>query len=184
MISKMSQLFYRDSVAAGGLAIPTETIGIINGVTGVGGIILGGMAGAWFISRRGLRRTFLLLVLSMAMPNLLYVWAALVHPPAWSIFVLAFIDQFGYGFGFAGYIIYLIDVAQRNNRPTSHAAIGSGLGALTAVLAGITAGILQQSFGYVGLFVAATVAAVPGLLTLWFIPMDNEQTRHIRPVTD
>ncbi len=184
MISKMSPLFYRDPVEKGGLGINTETIGLINGVAGVGGIILGGLAGAWFISRLGLRKSFVPLVLSMAVPNLLYVWASIQHPPTWTMFGVAFVDQFGYGFGFAGYIVYLMYVAQRGAFRTTHYAIGTGFGMLTIILAGITSGIIQQSFGYTGMFVVACVAAVPGMLILLVIPMDNEETRKIAPAVE
>jgi hypothetical protein len=184
MISKMSPLFYRDPVEKGGLGISTETIGLINGVAGVGGIILGGIAGAWFISRLGLRKSFIPLVLSMAVPNLLYVWASISHPPTWTMFGVAFVDQFGYGFGFAGYIVYLMYVAQRGAFRTTHFAIGTGLGMLTLILAGISSGVIQQSFGYTGMFVAACVAAIPGMLILLVIPMDNDQTRKIAPVIE
>lgn len=182
MISKMSPLFYRDSIEKGGLGISTEMIGLINGVAGVGGIILGGMAGAWFISRRGLQKSFIPLILSMAVPNLLYVWASVSHPPVWMIFGVAFVDQFGYGFGFAGYIVYLMYVAQRGDFRTTHYAIGTGLGMLTIILAGIASGIVQQVFGYTGMFIAACLAAIPGMLILWAIPMENDQTRSIKPM--
>lgn len=184
MISKMSPLFYRDSTEKGGLGISTEVIGLINGVAGVGGIILGGIAGAWFISRRGLRKSFVPLILSMSVPNLLYVWASVSHPPVWMIFGVAFVDQFGYGFGFAGYIIYLMYVAQRGNFQTTHYAIGTGLGMLTIILAGIVSGIVQQVFGYTGMFIVACLAAIPGMLILWVIPMDNEQTRTLKPMVE
>jgi PAT family beta-lactamase induction signal transducer AmpG len=120
----------------------------------------------------------------MAVPNLLYVWASIQHPPIWTMFGVAFVDQFGYGFGFAGYIVYLMYVAQRGEFRTTHYAIGTGLGMLTIILAGITSGIIQQSFGYTGMFVTACVAAVPGMLILLVIPMDNEETRKISPVAE
>ncbi|GIW75684.1 MAG: hypothetical protein KatS3mg104_0747 [Phycisphaerae bacterium] len=184
MISKMSPLFYRDSIEKGGLGISTEVIGLINGVAGVGGILLGGIVGAWFISRRGLRKSLVPLILSMSVPNLLYVWASVSHPPVWMIFGVAFVDQFGYGFGFAGYIIYLMYVAQRGNFQTTHYAIGTGLGMLTIILAGIVSGIVQQVFGYTGMFIVACLAAIPGMLILWVIPMDNEQTRTLKPIVE
>ncbi len=181
MVSKMSPLFYRDAPTAGGLGLDTESVGQIVGFVGVPGILLGGLAGGWYIGKRGLRGAFLPLLLSMALPNLLYVWTAATHPPKLAVAAVAFVDQFGFGFGFAGYIVYLMYVAQRDRYPTTHYAILTGLGALGTVLAGIASAIIQNTLSYVGLFIISTLAVVPAGLVLLYIPMDNNATRTIRP---
>ena len=84
-----------------------------------------------------------------------------------------FVEQFGYGFGFAGYIIFLQRVAQRGSYKTAHYALGVGIGALFIQVAGIVSGIVQSNFGYVPFFVAALLFGIPGLLTLLFIPLGD-----------
>ena len=86
---------------------------------------------------------------------------------------VAFFDQAGYGFGFAGYQIYLMTVAQRGQFRTAHYAIASGLGALCIMIAGITSGIVQANFGYQNFFLFVILATIPGMLTLLFIPLDE-----------
>jgi PAT family beta-lactamase induction signal transducer AmpG len=116
----------------------------------------------------------------MHLPNILYIWAAYVRPDAAWLYPVVFAEAMGYGFGFAGYFVYLMHVAQRNRFVTSHYAIGTGLGALFITFAFITAGIVQSVFGYKGVFIAACLFTIPGTLTLLFIPMDEEQTKRVK----
>jgi PAT family beta-lactamase induction signal transducer AmpG len=175
MVTMIAPLFMRDATAAGGMGLTVSEVGVINGVAGIVGIILGGIAGGAVIGRYGLRRSFWPLVICMHAPNLLYVWAAAIHPPSWCMYGVAFVDQFGYGFGFAGYSVYLMYVAQRGHFRTSHFAIATGLGSLTIVVAGILAGILQSTVGYVWFFVGVCLCTIPGMLTLLFIPLDQAE---------
>jgi PAT family beta-lactamase induction signal transducer AmpG len=182
MILKIVPLFFLDKREFGGMGISVGEVGKIYGFGLPLGLIFGGLAGGAMIARVGLRKAFWPLVICMHVPNLLYVLVAWNRPEnhVW-LYPVAFIEAFGYGFGFAGYFVYLMYVAQR--RPefrTSHYAIGTGLGALFITFAGILSGILQQTFGYVGFFIAACLFTVPGTLTLLFIPMDEEETKSVR----
>ena len=91
-----------------------------------------------------------------------------------AIGTVEFVDQFGYGLGYAGYAVYLMRVAQRGNHRTAHYAIGTGLGATFIALSGIIGGVIQASSSYKVTFFAALLFAIPGLLTLAFIPHDEE----------
>ena len=173
MVVKMAPLFMKDSPLKGGLGIGDTLLGQINGLAGVLGIIVGGILGGLIVSRYGLRRSFWPIVICMHLPNLLYVWASRVHPELAAIYGVVFVDQFGYGFGFAGYLVYLMQVAQRGEFRTSHYAICTGLGAMFIALAGITSGIVQANFGYQNFFLFVILATIPGMLTLLFIPLDE-----------
>ncbi len=173
MVALVAPLFLRDGREAGGMGLSVAEVGVINGVAGVLGIILGGIAGGLIISRYGLRRSFWPLVACMHAPNLLYVWAAYAQPPMWTMYGVAFVDQFGYGFGFAGYSVYLMYIAQHGHYRTSHYAIATGLGSLCIALAGIVSSILQTVVGYVGFFVAVCICTIPGMLTLLIIPLEE-----------
>lgn len=186
MVSKMSPLFLKDTIAAGGLAIPNDQLGVIKGYFGVAGIVAGGLCGAWVVSRLGLRRAFFPLALAMHIPNLLYLMLATVSVPLGYVFLgsyfgrvpltlvgIDFVDQFGYGFGFAAYMVYIMQVAQRGSYKTAHYAIGTGAGALCIAVAGIVSGIIQSNFGYPAFFVSVLVLSIPGLVTLLFIPLDE-----------
>ena len=185
MILKIVPLFFLGKVSEGGMALTVDQVGKVYGLSLPAGLILGGLAGGAMISRVGLRRAFWPLVVCMHTPNLLYVLVAWNRPEnhLW-LYPVAFLEAFGYGFGFAGYFVYLMYVAQRGNFTTSHYAIGTGLGALFITFAGILSGILQQAFGYLGFFIAACAFTLPGTLTLLIIPMDEEQTKTVKAAGD
>lgn len=173
MVAKISPLFLKDSVAAGGLGLSTAQVGTIKGVVGVFGIVSGGLIGGWIVSKFGLRKSIWPIGICMHLPTFLYLWAASTHPPVSALYGVDFCEQFGYGFGFAGYIIYQMRVAQMGNYKTAHYALGVGIGALFIQVAGILSGILQANLGYVGFFTAAIAFGIPGVLTLFFIPLDE-----------
>lgn len=190
MVAKMSPLFLKDAVVHGGMALSNEQLGAIKGVIGVFGIILGGLAGGWVVGKLGLRKAFWPIAILMHLPNLLYLFAAYqgVHLPlalvdlgplrglSLTLGGIDFVEQFGYGFGYAGYMVYQMQVAQRGSYRTTHYAMGVGIGALFIQVAGVLSGVLQANLGYVGFFAVAVVLAIPGLLTLRWIPLDGAST--------
>jgi PAT family beta-lactamase induction signal transducer AmpG len=189
MIFSMTKLFMLDPVDKGGLGVTVRDYSLINGFGQVGGLIVGGLLGGWFISRVGLRRAFWPLVFCMHTPNLLYVWLAYAQPAnQLLLYPVVFVEAAGYGFGFAGYFVYLMHIAQRDKGPespagkftTSHYAIGTGLGALFITFATISGGIIQSVFGYLGVFIGACIFTIPGTLILLVIPMDKSEGRGIK----
>lgn len=171
MVVKMAPLFMKDAVSAGGLGFNNEKLGLVSGTIGVVGIVFGGLVAGPIIARVGLRRAFLPLALAMHLPNFAYLALAYSqNTDSRVVGVVAFIEQFGYGIGYAAYSIYLQRIAQRGNYPTAHYAIGTAMGALCIMISGILSGIIQSSFGYPALFWAAIFAALPGLLAVLVTP--------------
>jgi len=192
MVGKMSPLFLKDSIASGGLAIPDAQLGIVKGYAGVVGIILGGILGGLLVGKAGLRKSILPLAICMHLPNLFYLMLATTKVPLgladlshygpvgayfgvvpFTLVGVDFVDQFGYGFGFAAYMVYIMYVAQRGHFQTAHMAIGTGAGALCIAVAGIVSGIIQSNFGYPIFFISVIFLSLPGLITLFFIPLDG-----------
>ncbi len=190
MVGKISALFLKDAVDKGGLALSNEQLGILSGLIGVVGIILGGIVGGLVVSKIGIRKAFVPLALAMHVPNILYLLVAYHKLPMveagglnWTIGSILFVDQFGYGFGFAGYMVYLMWVAQRGRFTTSHYAIGTGMGALCIAVAGVVSGVLQANYGYVGVFWAVMFASIPGLIAILIAPLDDSH-REIKVSVD
>ena len=146
-----------------------EVVGLIDGVFGVSGIIVGGIVGGILVSKLGIRRSIWPLMAIMHLPNLLYVFAAAARPPDAVVYGIPFVEQFGYGVGFAAYMVVLQRIAQRGRFPTAHFAIGTGLGGLIIGVAGIVSGILQANFGWTTLFTVAVLVAVPGVLSIFLV---------------
>ena len=191
MISKMSSPFLLDPATKGGLGVSTETVGYITGTVGVVALTVGGLLGGWLISKYGIKKCIWPMVLSLNVPNLFYVWAAFAKPGAGAVTGLIAVDQFGYGFGFAAYMVYLMFLAQGSKMQTSHYAISTGLMALGAQIAGIASGYLQMAFAgpatspspdaYAQFFIAVCVCTIPGMIMLFFIPMDKSDLK-VAPV--
>ena len=115
------------TIAKGGLGVPTDEIGLISGIVGVVSLTLGGILGGFVIAKYGIKRCLWPMVLSLNIPNLFYVWAAFTNPGVKAVTWLIAVDQFGYGFGFSAYMVYLMFVAQGSRFETSHYAIATGL---------------------------------------------------------
>jgi MFS transporter, PAT family, beta-lactamase induction signal transducer AmpG len=178
MVAKMSVLFLKADLDKGGLALDNTQIGLIKGAIGVAGIICGGIVGGLLVGKLGLKKGFWIIAALMHIPIVLYVYAAYARPSSMPVIgAIDFIDQFGYGLGYAGYTVYLMRIAQRGNHRTAHYAFGTGLGATFIALSGILGGVIQsagQENGYKYVFLAALLFSIPGLITLKFIPHDDE----------
>jgi PAT family beta-lactamase induction signal transducer AmpG len=185
MVTRVLPLFLKDPITVGGLGVSTRDVGGIVGLSGVLGIICGGIVGGILVARLGLRRSFWPLAIAMYAPNIFYLFIAISYrqfadPHAWPnalfhnwvLYLAAYIHEFGYGIGFATYSLFLMNIAQRGNFKTAHYAFGTGLGALCIVAAGIVSAILLTIVSYVWFFVAVCLLTVPGMLTLLIIPMD------------
>ncbi len=166
---KMAAPFLLDSREAGGLAYSTEAVGTIYGTIGVIMLSIGGILGGILISRDGLKKWMLPMILSLNVPNFFYALLALTHTKSLvAVTATVVLEQFGYGFGFAAFLIYLIYIAEGDSK-TSHYAIATGFMALGMMLPGMLSGFVQQWLGYGGFFVWVFIAALPSLLMLKFI---------------
>jgi MFS transporter, PAT family, beta-lactamase induction signal transducer AmpG len=163
--------FLLDPRAEGGLAFTTQDVGLAYGTVGVAALTLGGLLGGWAISRAGLGRLLPVLLLAMNLPNLLYVWLAWAQPEGFALVAAALaVEQFGYGFGFTAYMVFMLWVAGGPSdgagggslHKTAHYAICTGFMALGMMLPGMAAGWLQEQMGYTSFFIWCCVATLPG----------------------
>ncbi|MCR5570209.1 MAG: MFS transporter [Paludibacteraceae bacterium] len=172
-LAKMSYLFLNDSVANGGLGINTKDIGIIYGVFGVSALTVGGLLGGYLVSKDGMKRWFYPMVIGMNVPNLVYVLMAILQPSNY-IFItfLLCIEQFGYGFGFTAFTLYLIYFS-RGQYKTTFYAISTGFMALGMMLPGLVAGWIQEHIGYSNFFIWVCICTIPGFIIARFLPFDK-----------
>jgi MFS transporter, PAT family, beta-lactamase induction signal transducer AmpG len=171
---KLVAPFVLDKPEVGGLGLSTQDLGIAYGTVGVAALTVGGLLGGWVISRAGLKRMLWPLMLAMNLPNLLYVALAWVQPQSLVVVSTAIaIEQFGYGFGFTAYMVFMLMVAGGADgtaaHKTAHYAICTGFMALGMMLPGLGAGWLQERLGYTAFFVWCCVATIPGFVAAAFI---------------
>ncbi|MBO4800919.1 MAG: MFS transporter [Bacteroidaceae bacterium] len=149
---KIANPFLLDSAEAGGLALSTEAVGFVYGTIGIIGLTVGGLLGGWCVSRHGLKRWLWPMVLCISLPDLVYVYLASVGDTSFFVVNLCvFIEQFGYGFGFTAYMLFLVYFSQ-GERSTAVFSICTALQALGMMLPGMIAGWMADHLGYLNFF--------------------------------
>ena len=149
---KMCQPFLVAAVEKGGLGLPTDVVGIVYGTFGVIALLAGGIVGGLVASRLGLRQSLWWMAAGMTLPCLTFVYLATFLPQNVVIITIALaVEQFGYGFGFTAYMLYMMYFSEGEFK-TSHYAICTAFMALSMMLPGFVAGYIQEAIGYVNFF--------------------------------
>jgi PAT family beta-lactamase induction signal transducer AmpG len=171
---KLISPFMLDPTEKGGLALTTEQVGWAYGTVGIIGLTIGGILGGIAASRGGLKKWLWPMVCAITLPDLVYVYLSYVQPASLlAVNVCVFIEQFGYGFGFTAYMLYLIYFSEGEHK-TSHYAICTGFMALGMMLPGMAAGWLQEMLGYRHFFVWTIICCLATFLVCMFIKIDPE----------
>lgn len=161
---KMLTPFLVDKTDVGGMGLATEDVGIIYGTFGLIALTIGGILGGIAISKQGLGKWMLPMILTMHLPIIGFILLAHFHPASvYYIYIVVILEQFGYGFGFAAFMMYLIYVAEGESK-TSHYSIATGFMALGMMLPGMLSGYIQQYLGYGNFFIWVLLATIPGLV--------------------
>lgn len=169
-IQTIGPLFLRDPREAGGLGLSTDQVGIVYGTAGTVAFIAGSIIGGYFTAWIGLKRALPLLILGMNLPNLVFYYLSSAQPTDLTIIAAALAtEMFGYGYGFVGIILYIMQVVAKGKYTTAHYALGTGIMQLGFVLFKMVSGDIQTALGYKGFFVWALLAAIPVLVMSWFI---------------
>jgi len=169
---KLVTPFLLDGRAIGGLGLTTQQVGIVYGTVGVIALTLGGILGGLVISRYGLKRLLWPMITAMYLPNIIFVYLAVAQPTSLLVIGSALaVEQFGYGFGFTAYMIYMIMVAKGAHQ-TAHYAICTGFMALGMMVPGMAAGWIQDHLGYLNFFLWVLVVSVPSFLVTALLKID------------
>jgi len=170
---KMAPPFMLDSPQEGGLGLMTSEVGLIYGTIGILALTLGGIIGGVMASKYGLKFWILPMTLAINVPNLVYVYLSYTQPQSlWFISGLIALEQFGYGFGFTAFMLYLIYFSEGKHK-TAHFAFCTGFMALGMMLPGMVSGWIQEAIGYQSFFVWVMVCSIPGFLILRFLKIDK-----------
>lgn len=171
-LSKINPLFLVDPVDKGGLGLTTQQIGFANGTLGLIGLTLGGIIGGIITTRGGLKKWLWPMVWSISLPDLIYVYLSLVQPESlWIVSGCIFVEQFGYGFGFTAYMLYMLYFSQGKSE-TSHYAICTAFMAASMMIPGMFAGILQEAVGYPVFFIIACLCCFLTVFVARLIKVD------------
>ena len=177
----VAKLFLLDPREKGGVALSDDQFGWIYGHVGVGALLVGGLLGGFVVSRHGLKFWLWPMLLAIHLPDAVFVWLACTQPE--NIFAIGAgvaIEQFGYGFGFTAFMLYMIYIA-RGEHQTAHYAICTGFMALGMMLPGMWSGWLQQCLGYPRFFIWVILATIPSFLIVMRIPLDYDFGKRSAP---
>ncbi|TFW11595.1 MFS transporter [Massilia arenosa] len=171
---KLVAPFLLDPLSKGGLGLSTADVGLAYGTIGVSALVAGGLLGGLVISRVGLKRALWPMVFAMHLPDLIFVYLASAQPQNFGLVSACIaVEQFGYGFGFTSYMLYMMMVAQGEHK-TSHYAICTGFMALGMMLPGMASGYIQDHIGYQHFFIWVCVATIPAFIMAALVKIDPD----------
>ena len=174
LLAKVSALFLVDKMANGGLGLSDVEFGMVQGTVGVIGLTLGGILGGIAASKDGLKRWLWPMVMAITIPDLVYVYLSYALPSSLLIVnICIFLEQFGYGFGFSAYMLYLIYYSQGEHK-TAHYALCTAFMALSMMIPGLFAGALQEAVGYQGFFLIVVVCCAMTYIVSALLKIDPE----------
>lgn len=170
-VMKIVPLFLKAEKAVGGLGLSNQQIGIWYGTFGAAAFVLGSLLAGYYIAARGLKRTLFTLCCIFNIPFLVYALLAWFQPSSmWVIGGGIALEYFGYGFGFVGLTLFMMQQVAPGRHQTAHYAIASGIMNLSMMLTGAASGFLSDALGYKVFFIAVMVATIPAFIMTKLIP--------------
>ena len=174
---KVAPLFMKADETVGGLALSNEHFGLIYGTLGTAAFIVGSILSGMFIGKMGLRKVLLPLILIFNIPFVVFLLLAAFRPESllWIGLGITF-EQFGYGFGFVGLSLFMMQQVAKGPHQMAHYAIANSLMNLSFMLPGLISGTLSDALGYKTFFLIAVLMAIPGIICAIKVPFtyDNE----------
>jgi PAT family beta-lactamase induction signal transducer AmpG len=171
-VQSIGPLFLREARNLGGLGLSTAEVGAVYGTVGTVAFIVGSIAGGYFTSWLSLKRAILWLILAVNLPNLAFYLLSYFQPTDLSIIGAALsVEMFGYGFGFVGLILYMMQVVAPGKYQTAHYAFATGIMQLGFVLFKLFSGDIQIALGYQHFFIWVMLCAIPVAVLSQIIPM-------------
>jgi PAT family beta-lactamase induction signal transducer AmpG len=173
-LAKIIAPFLLDPRLKGGLGLTTSEVGIIYGTVGVIALLLGGLLGGYAIYRKGLKFWIWIMVFAMHLPDLVFVYLSQAMPDNFHLINLCVaVEQFGYGFGFTAYTMFMIMVSEGEYK-TVYYAISTGIMALGMMVPAMFSGWLQEQLGYQNYFLWVMGATIPGFIVTALVKIDPE----------
>ncbi|MNK01765.1 muropeptide transporter [compost metagenome] len=170
---KIVPLFFKASRASGGLGLSTSEIGLLYGVFGSIAFVLGSIVAGYYVSNKGLtKKTLLILCAFFNLPFAAYAFLAVAMPQELYIIASAVaIEYFGYGYGFVGLILFMMQNIAPGKYKMAHYAFGSGLMNLGFMIPSMISGLLSDYLGYKEFFIWVLIATIPAFIVTWLVPL-------------
>ncbi len=174
-VMKIVPLFLKASRAKQGLGLSEQEIGLCYGTFGAAAFVIGSILAGYYIAWRGLQKSLFSLALIFNIPFIAYTLLAVYQPEnLWLIGGAIVMEYFGYGFGFVGLSLFMMQQIAPGKHQMAHYAFASGIMNLGVMLPGMLSGIFSDMLGYRQFFIFVLVCTIPALLITWFVPFTYE----------
>ena len=172
---KITPLFFKAARSEGGLGLSTSQIGVLYGVFGAIAFVLGSITAGYFVSNKGLtRKTLLILCAFFNIPFAAYAFLAITLPQ--NLYIIGgavAVEYFGYGFGFVGLILFIMQQIAPGKYKMAHYAFGSGLMNLGFMVPSMISGFVSDYLGYREFFIWVLISTIPAFLITWVVPLNK-----------
>lgn len=175
---KITPLFFKAARSEGGLGLSTQQIGVLYGTFGAIAFVLGSIASGYFVSNKGLtRKTLMILCAFFNIPFAAYAFLAVFQPVNSLVIGSAVaVEYFGYGFGFVGLILFIMQNMAPGKYKTAHYAFAGGLMNLGFMIPSMVSGFVSDYLGYKEFFIWVLIATVPAFVVSWLVPLMKPTT--------
>lgn len=173
---KIAPLFFKAARDQGGLGLTTSQIGLVYGLFGAIAFVLGSLLAGYYTSKRGLKKTLMILCFCFNIPFVVYSVLAVTQPESLYVIGAAVVlEYFGYGFGFVGLILYIMQQIAPGKYKMAHYAFADGIMALGFMIPSMISGYLSDFLGYKIFFAWVLVATIPSFLITYLVPFNNHE---------
>ena len=170
-VMKIVPLFLKAGREIGGLGLSEQEIGIYYGTYGAAAFVLGSLLAGYYISHRGLKKTLFSLCCTFNLPFIAYTLLAIYQPTSGMLIGGAIVlEYFGYGFGFVGLTLFMMQQVAPGKHQMAHYAFASGIMNLGVMLPGMVSGFVSDWLGYRDFFIFILFATIPAFLITYFVP--------------
>ncbi|MEI8109905.1 MAG: MFS transporter [Chitinophagia bacterium] len=175
---KIMPLFLKAARETGGLGLSETTVGILTGIYGTAAFVVGSLAAGYFVSNKGLnRQTLMMLCAFFNLPFAAYAYLAITQASSvWVIGSAIAIEHFGYGFGFIGIILFIMQQIAPGRYQMAHYAFGSAITYFGYTLASMMSGTISDYLGYSKFFIWVLISTIPAFIVSWLVPLKKEDS--------
>ena len=168
---KIVPLFFKAAREQGGLGLSTSEIGIFYGTFGAAAFVIGSILAGYFIAGKGLRKALFILCCSFNIPFAVYAFLAVTQPTNLMVIGGAVVcEYFGYGFGFVGLILFMMQQIAPGKYKMAHYAFATGIMSLGMMIPSMLSGLISDWLGYRTFFIWVMIATIPSFLVTWLVP--------------
>jgi len=170
---KIMPLFMKAERAAGGLGLSESTLGLLTGVYGTIAFVLGSLLAGYYVAKKGLNRSSLMILCAFFnLPFAAYAYLAYSQTESlWLIGSAITVEHFGYGFGFIGIILFIMQQIAPGKYQMAHYAFGSAITYFGYTIASMISGVISDSMGYQSFFMWVLLATIPAFVVTWLVPL-------------